>query len=129
MKAVFLFDLDNTLLDDHRFVGDFKAYLKRVFGLRKTNEFFRLVEKRKRRVGFADYLGTLERYAMKHPREKNLVPVARFLAEYPFSNRLFPGAISVLRALRRDGGIPVLFTEGNLMFQTLKINNAGLRAV
>jgi len=129
VKAVFLFDLDNTLLDDDRFVSDLKAYLRGKLGTRNTSHYLNLVERRKKQVGFADYLGVLQRYAADRPHEKNLVSIARFLFEYPFLERLSPQAIPLLCALKRRGAIPVLFTEGDIVLQSLKIENSGLSAI
>jgi len=48
-----------------------------------------------------------------------------FLMNYPFAERLCPGALEVLKRLR-DFGPTVLLLEGDTVFQPGKIERAGL---
>ena len=46
--------------------------------------------------GYADYLGTLQRYRLEAPDDPRLLPVASFLLDYPFASRLYPGALAAV---------------------------------
>jgi len=51
--------------------------------------------------------------------------MSSFLIDYPFSERLYPGAIEVLERLRRFGPTAVL-SDGDVVFQPRKLERAGL---
>src|ERR1700719_1467160 len=100
---VFLVDVDNTLLDNDGIQQDLKDHLERAFGLAARERYWRILEDLFVELGYRDYLGALQRYRGEHPREVELLSMSSFLIDYPFADRLFPGALKVLKRLGRLG--------------------------
>ena len=76
-------------------------------------------------LGYADYLGALQKYRAKHPRAPNLLCVSDFFINYPFAERLFPDAIKVIEHVQQWGPA-VILSDGDVVFQPLKISRSGL---
>ena len=125
--VVFLFDVDNTLLDNDRVIDDLRAHLDREIGGTDRQRYFAIFERLRAELGYADYLGALQRYRVEHPREPHLFAISSFLVNYPFADRLFPGALDVVRRFKQWGRT-VLLTDGDVVFQPHKIERSGLFA-
>src|SRR5437868_2582660 len=95
-EVVFLFDVDNTLLDNDRIAADLRRHLARTLGPDAQERYWALFEELRAEVGYADYLGALQRYRIERPREPNILAVSSYLIDYPFANRLFPAALDVV---------------------------------
>jgi haloacid dehalogenase-like hydrolase len=126
-NVVFLFDVDNTLLDNDRVTADLKRYLESEVGSERQQRYFALFEELRTDLGYADYLGALQRYRLEYPRDPHLLTVSHFLAYYPFGNRLFPNAIDAVRHVKQWGDAVVL-SDGDVVFQPLKIERSGIGA-
>jgi phosphoglycolate phosphatase-like HAD superfamily hydrolase len=124
-RVVFLFDVDNTLVDNDRIAADLRHYLTEEVGESRQQEYWLLFEQLRAELGYADYLGALQRYRVKYPREPHLLAVSSFLVNYPFADRLFPGALDALDHVRSFGP-PVILSDGDAVFQPLKIDRSGL---
>ena len=122
---VVLVDADNTLLDNDRIQQDLKDHLERAFGLASRERYWRILEDLFVELGYRDYLGALQRYRVEHPHEVELLAMSSFLLDYPFADRLFPGALDALKRLRRLGPT-VILSDGDVVFQPRKIERAGL---
>src|SRR6476620_2778392 len=94
--VVFLFDVDNTLLDNDRVAADLKRHLEREVGPERAQRYWAIFEQLREELGYADYLGALQRYRMEYPRDPHLLTVSSFLVNYPFANRLFPNSLDVI---------------------------------
>jgi FMN phosphatase YigB (HAD superfamily) len=125
MNVVFLFDVDNTLLDNDRVSADLRAHLEAEVGEDCGRRYWELFEELRAELGYADYLGTLQRYRNDRPRDLRVLTVAHFLLSYPFANRLFPGALDALDHCAAIGTTAIL-SDGDVVFQPLKISRAGL---
>jgi FMN phosphatase YigB (HAD superfamily) len=126
-EVVFLFDVDNTLLDNDRVIVDLRRYLMREVGAGSGERYFKIFEELRAELGYADYLGALQRYRVAYPRDPGLLTVSAFLVNYPFANRLFPGSLDVLEKLAAFG-LTVILTDGDVVFQPRKIERSGLGA-
>jgi FMN phosphatase YigB (HAD superfamily) len=124
-RPVFLFDVDNTLLDNDRVVEDLRSYLRGEVGLTKCERYWKIFEKLRSEVGYADYLGALQRYRAVYPHDMHLLSVSKYLIEYPFANRLFPNSIDAIRHVQQ-WGLAGLLTDGDVVFQPRKVERAGL---
>ena len=123
--VVFLFDVDNTLLDNDRVVADLMRHLERTVGAEPQREYWNIFDRLRRELGYADYLGALQRYRVKHPHEPHLLAVSSYLVNYPFANRLFPGSLDALEHVRAFGPT-VILSDGDVVFQPLKVHRSGL---
>jgi len=124
-KIVFLFDVDNTLLDNDRVTADLRQHLEREVGRAGAQTYWQIFEQLRSELGYADYLGALQRYRNENPRDLRLLTVSHFLIDYPFAHRLFPNALKVLKRLKRWGPI-VILSDGDVVFQPHKVERAGL---
>jgi FMN phosphatase YigB (HAD superfamily) len=124
-KVVFLFDVDNTLLDNDRVIADLSKYLKREVGPERARCYWTIFEQLRTRLGYADYLGVLQRYRSEYPHDLGPMAVSRFLINYPFANRLFPKSLDVIEHVKQ-WGTAVLLTDGDVVFQPRKVDRSGL---
>lgn len=124
-QVVFLFDVDNTLLDTDRVTADLRAYLTEQVGHDEQQLYFALFEQRRTEMGYADYLGALEEYRQEHPHDAQIIKVSLFLLQYPFADRLFPNALQAVEHAKKMGTAAIL-SDGDAVFQPFKIELAGL---
>jgi FMN phosphatase YigB (HAD superfamily) len=124
-RVVFLFDVDNTLLDNDGVAADLQRHLVSEIGVEGAREYWGIFEQLRTELGYADYLGALQRYRVKHPRAPNLVCVSNFFINYPFAERLFPDTIKVIEHVQHWGPA-VILSDGDVVFQPLKISRSGL---
>ena len=99
-SVVFLVDVDNTLLDNDRVTADLKRYLEREVGARRAQRYWEIFEQLRDELGYADYLGALQRYRDEYPRDPHVLRLSPYLIDYPFANRLYPGSLDVIERLR-----------------------------
>ena len=102
-KVVFMFDVDHTLLDNDRVIADLRTYLRSEVGPARARAYWSIFERLRTRLGYADYLGALQRYRIEYPHELRLLAVSRFLINYPFANRLFPNSLDVIEHVKQWG--------------------------
>jgi FMN phosphatase YigB (HAD superfamily) len=124
-KTVVLFDVDNTLLDNDRVTADLRDHLEREVGHERQERYWSIFEELRAEVGYADYLGALQRYRVIYPRDLHVLTVSHFLLEYPFHERLFPNALEVVNSVRQYA-VPVILSDGDVVFQPHKIRRSGL---
>src|SRR5262245_7054235 len=124
-STAFLIDVDNTLIDNDAIQQDLKDHLERVYGFASRVRYWRILEDLFQEVGYRDYLGALQRYRVEHPLEVELLSMSSFLVDYPFADRLFPGALAVLKRLG-GFGLTVILSDGDVVFQPRKVERAGL---
>lgn len=123
--VVFLFDVDNTLLDNDRVTADLKRYLEREVGHERQQRYWMIFEQLRAELGYADYLGALQRYRIEHPRDSHLLVLSHFLVNYPFATRLFPNSLDVVDHVKQWGKA-VILSDGDVVFQPLKVERSGL---
>jgi haloacid dehalogenase-like hydrolase len=127
-KLVFLFDVDNTLLDNDRVTADLKRQLERELGHERQERYWAIFEELRAELGYADYLGALQRYRGIYPRDPHVLTVSEFLLHYPFANRLFPDSLDAVEHVKQLG-TPVILSDGDVVFQPHKIHDSGLYEV
>jgi hypothetical protein len=125
--VVFLVDVDNTLLDNDHIAADLRRHLEREVGRERQERYWAIFEELRRELGYADYLGALQRYRVEHPRDLYLLTVSAFLVDYPFANRLYPNSLDVLERFR-SWGPTVILSDGDAVFQPRKVERSGLQA-
>jgi FMN phosphatase YigB (HAD superfamily) len=123
--VVFLCDVDNTLLDNDRFRDDLGDELQHRFGTAARERYWRIYEQRRDELGYADYLGTLERFRAGLDNDPQLLGMSGWLLDYPFAQRLYPQALETVAHLQSLGSTAIL-SDGDIVFQPRKIHRAGL---
>jgi FMN phosphatase YigB (HAD superfamily) len=126
-SCVYLLDVDNTLLDNDAVAADLREYLIRAFGEASQQRYWRIFEQLRSELGYADYLGALQRFRLEHPVDPQVLGISRYLIDYPFADRLYPGALNLLARLGTSG-TPVILSDGDAVFQPRKIDRSGLWA-
>ncbi len=122
---VFLFDVDNTLLDNDRVQADLNEHLENYYGASARNRFWEIFEKLTNQLGYSDYLGALELYRTEDLHCPALLRMANWMVDYPFADRLHPGALDAVRHARKWGPT-VIFSDGDAVFQPRKVERSGL---
>ena len=124
-KIVFLFDVDNTLLDNDRVAKDLRAFLEKEVGAARSNRYWEIFEELRTELGYADYLGALQRYRVENLYDSHLLAVSTYLINYPFANRLFPNSLDAIEHCRQFGKV-VILSDGDVVFQPRKVERSGL---
>ena len=124
-RVVFLLDVDNTLQDNDRVTADLKRYLTQEVGADRQERYWAIFEALRSELGYADYLGALQRYRVEHPRDPHVLCLSSFLVNYPFANRLFPASLDAVDHLAQWGPT-VILSDGDVVFQPRKIERSGL---
>ena len=124
-STVFLFDVDNTLLDNDRIIADLRGHLIDAFGEAAADRYWTGFEALRDELGYADYLGALQRYRVDRANDPTLLRMSSFLIDYPFADRLYDSALA---ALGRVGqwGPTVIVSDGDVVFQPRKVQRSGL---
>ena len=129
--TVFLLDVDNTLLDNDRIIADLRAHLDREFGAASASHYWKHFEALRTQLGYADYLGALQRYRLDSEHgvgkgdDPRLLHMSSYLIDYPFADRLYPRALEVITRLNTLGRT-VILSDGDVVFQPRKVQRSGL---
>ena len=122
---VFLFDVDNTLVDNDRVQNDLRKHLECESGPENRDRYWAIFEQLRAELGYADYLGALQRYRLAAINDTRLLTMSAFLVDYPFANRLYPGSLDAIEHVRR-WGLTVILSDGDVVFQPRKVQRSGL---
>ena len=123
--VVFLLDVDNTLLDNDRVQEDLREHLAREFGVECRDRYWTIFEALRSELGYADYLGALQRYRLGAMTDPGVLQMSAYLVDYPFADRLYPNALDTLAHLRASG-LTVILSDGDVVFQPRKVQRSGL---
>ena len=118
-------DVDNTLLDNDAVTEDLRRHLIDAVGAECQQRYWEIFEQLRIELGYADYLGALQRYRIEHPRETRVLGISLYLLHYPFADRVYPGAFDAIRLLRPRGPV-VILSDGDVVFQPRKVERSGL---
>ena len=124
-EVVFLFDVDNTLLDNDRVQEDLRSHLERRFGAESRDRYWAIFEELRADLGYTDYLGALQCYRLEDMCDPRLLMMSSFLVDYPFADRVYPGSLGALEHVR-SWGAPVILSDGDVVFQPRKVQRSGL---
>jgi phosphoglycolate phosphatase-like HAD superfamily hydrolase len=115
--VVFLLDVDNTLLDHDRVISDVMRHLEREVGPERQERYWNIFNELRAEIGYADYLGALQKYRLERPHDSHVLAVSSYLIKYPFANRLFPESLDVIDHLKQWGTTAV---HGNVLIYVHK---------
>jgi hypothetical protein len=122
---VFLFDVDNTLIDNDAVQADLKAHLERAYGAPARDRYWEILENLRSELGYVDYLGALERFRLEAIHRPDILRMSSWLVDYPFETRLYPGALEAVKHVRQ-WGTAVILSDGDAVFQPRKVERSGL---
>jgi FMN phosphatase YigB (HAD superfamily) len=124
-EIVFLFDVDNTLIDNDRVQADLSEHLAQTYGAATRDRYWEIFEQLRSELGYADYLGALERYRMEDLHRPEVLRMSSWLVDYPFDARLYPRALDAVKHVQQWGTI-VILSDGDAVFQPRKVERSGL---
>src|SRR5271166_676548 len=122
---VFLFDVDNTLFDNDALQGDLSALIATNYGEAARDRYWAIFEELRGELGYADYLGALERYRVEAMHDPRILQMSNWMVDYPFANRLYPQALEAVGHVRQWGR-PVVLSDGDAVFQPRKVERSGI---
>ena len=122
---VLLFDVDNTLLDNDRVQQDLRDEIESRFGPQARDRYWSILEALREELGYVDYLGALERYRLERLHDPRVLRLSSWLVDYPFAERLYPGALHVV-GRARERARAVILSDGDAVFQPRKVERSGL---
>ena len=123
--VVFLFDVDNTLIDNDRVQAHLSEHLEQTYGTAARNRYWEIFEQLRSELGYADYLGALERYRTEDLHRPEVLRMSSWLVDYPFADRLYPRALDAVRHVQQWGPI-VILSDGDAVFQPRKVERSGI---
>jgi len=124
-NIVFLFDVDNTLIDNDHVQADLREHLERAYGTAARDRYWEILEKLRSELGYVDYLGALERFRIERIHRPDVLLMSSWLVDYPFAARLHPGALEAVRHVQQ-WGVAVILSDGDAVFQPRKVERSGL---
>lgn len=124
-ELIFLLDVDNTLLDTDCMLCQFRELLLSEFGMENSEQYWRILEAQRKKLGYVDYLGALQQYRLSHFDDSTVMKIPSFLLDYPFKKRLFNHTLAVLKHLQTFGPT-VILSDGDVVLQPRKIIRSGL---
>jgi hypothetical protein len=122
---VFLFDVDNTLLDNDSVQSDLKEHLEQAYGTAARDRYWEILEELRSKLGYVDYLGALERFRVETIHRPDILRMSSWLVDYPFATRLYPGALAAVKHVQQ-WGTAVILSDGDAVFQPRKVERSGL---
>jgi hypothetical protein len=122
---VFLFDVDNTLIDNDRVQAHLKEHLAQTYGTLAGDRYWEILEVLRNELGYVDYLGALERFRIEAMHRPEVLRMSSWLVDYPFADRLYPDALSAVKHVQQ-WGTPVILSDGDAVFQPRKVERSGL---
>lgn len=125
VPVAFLLDVDNTLLDSDAVIADFRRHLSGALGEAAQKKYWTIFDERQQALGYADYLGALQRFRSENPRDLDFLKLSMFLLDYRFAERLYPRALDVVGFLKTRGTTAIV-SNGDVVFQPHKIERSGL---
>lgn len=125
--VVFVLDCDNTLLDNDAVKADLDAGLHQILDEGMLRRFWQVYEEVRAESGTVDFPVTLERFRAEYPDAVRMERIRALVMDYPFAERLYPATLETLAYLRGIG-MPVIVSDGDQIYQRLKIERSGLAA-
>src|SRR5215475_11869475 len=122
---VFLFDVDNTLIDNDCVQAHLKEHLEQTYGVVARDRYWEILEQLRSELGYVDYLGALERLRIEAMHRPDVLRMSNWLVDYPFADRLYPGALSAVKHVQQ-WGTAVILSDGDAVFQPRKVERSGL---
>lgn len=125
-RTVFLLDIDNTLIDNDLARDRLWRATDAVLGRELSAAYWRVYEEVRADCGVVDTLETLGRFHRAYPDAPGDA-LDRAILDLPYADVRYPATLGVLETLRRHGPAVVL-SDGDAVFQPLKIQRAGIAA-
>ena len=77
--VVVLLDVDNTLLDNDTAQNHYKRHIELECGSGAAKRYWKIVQDLRKELGYADYLGALQRYRAEDMHDPHLLMMSSFM--------------------------------------------------
>ena len=133
-RVTFLFDVDNTLIDNDRAKEGLSAAIGALLGKAEEQRFWERYEQVRQERNLVNIPLILSEYGKAleadatldaAERRRRRFALADVVMGFPYKDYLYPGALQMVRKARARGPVAVL-SEGDATFQPHKIWRAGL---
>jgi FMN phosphatase YigB (HAD superfamily) len=105
--------------------ADLKNHLATTYGPEARDRYWEILEQLRTELGYVDYLGALERYRLEALHRPEILRMSNWMIDYPFADRVYPGAMDAVRHVRQ-WGLPVVLSDGDAVFQPRKVERSGI---
>lgn len=122
---VFLFDVDNTLLNNDLIKEHIKESLIKVLGQADAMDFWWHHDELRSYQMLVDFPAITRAFCMEKNADNCEMNIGSVFSGINFAESLFPKALEVLDYLKTFG-TTVIFSEGDMVYQKMKIQKSGL---
>ncbi len=126
-ELVFLYDVDNTLLNNDQLKADVDAQLHALLGPRWSALFWRIYETVRREEDVVDIPTAIRRFEEECSDPAVCSGVRKVFEDVDFKRYVYPGALDALRYTAQIG-TNVILTDGDPVFQRRKVEESGIAA-
>ena len=123
--VVFLFDVDNTLLDNDQVRADLSEHLEKFIWLAARDRYWAIFETLNRELGYYDYFGALELYRLEDLHSPALCGWQTGCSLSICRTSLYPRCLG-RRTTHAQLGDHRHFSDGDAVFQPRKVERSGL---
>jgi hypothetical protein len=113
------------LVDNDHVQADLKNHLATTYGPEARDRYWEILEQLRTELGYVDYLGAMERYRLEALHRPEILRMSNWMIDYPFADRVYPGAMNAVRHVRQ-WGLPVVLSDGDAVFQPRKVERSGI---
>ena len=123
----FLYDVDNTLLDNDRIKDDADAQLHKLLGDTWSTVFWDIYEEVRHQEDVVDIPEAVRRFENQCTDPHVCMGVRQVFEKIDFPSYVYPGALDTLR-YTAGLGTNVILSDGDPVFQRRKIEKSGIAA-
>lgn len=124
-RVVFFIDVDNTLLNNDHIKDEIRKSLMKILGENEAMHFWNHHDEFRKYKKLVDFPNIIHRYCAEKHKDTCELTLGRIFQNIEFQHALYPKAYQVLKHLKTLGKV-VLFTEGDKVYQKMKIEKSGL---
>lgn len=125
--VVILLDVDNTLLDNDGLKREAASRIASLVGSDGADRFWEIYEEVRRDEEVVDFPETVRRWAHEIGDSGAGEQLLTVLEQLPFDEYLYPQVMETIDYLGTIG-TPMILSDGDMVFQPLKIRESGLEA-
>ena len=89
--VVFLFDVDNTLIDNDRVQAHLKEHLEQAYGVAARDRYWEILERLRHDRDTSITWVRCERFRIEAMHRPDVLRMSSWLIDYPFADRLYRG--------------------------------------
>jgi len=126
--TLFLVDLDNTLLNNDAVKAEIRKSLITVLGQSDAQHFWDHYNAIRTKTNLVDFPSAIKKYCEEKNAKTCDIRLKKIFHSINFKQALYPNVENVLNHLKTKGEV-ALFTEGDMIYQKVKIEKSGVGAM